>query len=199
MLVPYLYHRYADRASFDRFYCSLLKLESQGKQDLLSSKMLIRAFLEDEMEDEEELDDEEYEAIKEMDDSEEPLEEIEIIENETSIPRFVSCPSISITEPSGELNEDIIDFISQLPGFQTFQSSSFYSCLCVTNSHTPLKKNRLILLHSAFLQRTLANIHMMHHDEHLQYRVRQRMIQEVLQLMAQIRHHGRGTPSNLLQ
>ena len=123
MLLPYLYHRYVDRKSFDRFYCSLLKLGSQGKEDLLSSKMLIRAFLEDEDNDEEELDEEEYEAIKETDDSEEALEEISVVEKESSIPRFVSCPSISLTEPSGELTEDVTDFASQLPGFQTFQSS----------------------------------------------------------------------------
>ena len=121
MLLPYLYHRYVDRESFDRFYCSLLKLESQGSEDLLSSKMLIRAFLEEEGEDEaneEGLDEEEYEAIKQTDDSDEPLEEIKVIENEDSIPRFVSCPSISITEPSGELTEDMVDFTNQLPAFQ---------------------------------------------------------------------------------
>ena len=128
VLLPYLYHRYVDRESFDRFYCSLLKLESQGSEDLLSSKMLIRAFLEEEEgEDEaneEGLDEEEYEAIKQTDDSDEPLEEIEVIENEDSIPRFVSCPSISITEPSGELTEDMVDFTNQLPAFQTYENSS---------------------------------------------------------------------------
>ena len=83
MLLPYLYHRYVDRESFDRFYCSLLKLESQGSEDLLSSKMLIRAFLEEEEDEanEEGLDEEEYEAIKQTDDSDEPLEDIEVIEN----------------------------------------------------------------------------------------------------------------------
>lgn len=126
MLLPYLYHRYVDRESFDRFYCSLLKLESQGSEDLLSSKMLIRAFLEEEEDEanEEGLDEEEYEAIKQTDDSDEPLEDIEVIENEDSIPRFVSCPSISITEPSGELTEDMLDFTNQLPAFQTYESSS---------------------------------------------------------------------------
>lgn len=132
VLLPYLYHRYVDRESFDRFYCSLLKLESQGSEDLLSSKMLIRAFLEEEEGGEDEaneegLDEEEYEAIKQTDDSDEPLEEnevIEVIENEDSIPRFVSCPSISITEPSGELTEDMVDFTNQLPAFQTYDNSS---------------------------------------------------------------------------
>ena len=120
-----------DRKSFDRFYCSLLKLESQGTEDLLASKMLIRAFLEEEEEAandggisviEEGLDEEEYEAIKETDDSDEPCEEIEVIENEDSLPRFVSCPSISITEPSGELTEDMLDFTNQLPGYQTYET-----------------------------------------------------------------------------
>lgn len=104
-----------------------MKLESQGTEDLLASKMLIRAFLEEEGEDEaneEGLDEEEYEAIKQTDDSDEPLEEIEVIENEDSIPRFVSCPSISITEPSGELTEDMVDFTNQLPAFQTYENSS---------------------------------------------------------------------------
>lgn len=89
--------------------------------------MLIRAFLVEEDEEEaneEGLDEEEYEAIKQTDDSDEPLEEIEVIENEDSIPRFVSCPSISITEPSGELTEDMLDFTNQLPAFQTYEAPS---------------------------------------------------------------------------
>ena len=40
---------------------------------------------------------------------------------------------------------------------------------------------------------------MMHHHEHLQHRVRQTMIQEVLQLMSQVRHHRRGAAADLLQ
>lgn len=106
-----------------------MKLESQGTEDLLASKMLIRAFLEEEAANdggisviEEGLDEEEYEAIKETDDSDEPCEEIEVIENEDSLPRFVSCPSISITEPSGELTEDMLDFTNQLPGYQTYET-----------------------------------------------------------------------------
>lgn len=59
--------------------------------------------------------------------------------------------------------------------------------------------NHLILLHRALLQSSLANVHMMHHHEHLQHRVRQTMIQEVLQLVSQVRHHRRGAAADLLQ
>ena len=83
--------------------------------------MMIRAFFEEEGE--EDLDAEEYEAIKEMDNSEEELAEIELEEGEDHLPRFVTCPTVSMIDPSNELNEDVTDFLNQIPGFGTYQVS----------------------------------------------------------------------------
>ena len=107
--------------TFDHFYCSVLNVSPQNESDVQSSKMMIRAFFEEESE--EDLDEEEYEAIKEMDDSEEELKEIELEEEEDHLPRFVTCPTISMIDPSNELNEDVADFFNQIPGFGTYQVS----------------------------------------------------------------------------
>ena len=121
LLLPYLYHHYAVCSTFDHFYCSVLNVSPQNESDVRSSKMMIRAFFEEEGE--EDLDAEEYEAIKEMDNSEEELEEIELEEGEDHLPRFVTCPTVSMIDPSNELNEDVTDFLNQIPGFGTYQVS----------------------------------------------------------------------------
>lgn len=124
VLLPYLYNHFHKKQSFDVFCSSLLiPSDKPSKEELLKSDVLIRAYFE-ERENSEESDTLPVELFNdgEVNNDEEidiEIEEIEEIEKNKKT-QFITFPSISAPSSTDTLDEDIVSFINQIPGYGTF-------------------------------------------------------------------------------
>lgn len=123
VLLPYLYNQFQNKNSFDVFCTSLIiPSEKPTKEELQQSDVLIRAFIED-YEKNEEVDIHPSVFIEEEEKDKEIEIEIEMEEGElVKKSRFLTFPSFPTPSSSDGLDEDIVSFINQIPGYGTYST-----------------------------------------------------------------------------
>ena len=127
VLLPYLYNQFQNKQSFDVFCTSLVvPSEKPTKKELLQSDVLIRAFIEDN-ENNEEVDIHPSVLIEDQETDKDVEIEIEMEEIEEPVKKtqFITFPSFPTPSSSNVLDEDILSFINQIPGYGT------YSIVCL--------------------------------------------------------------------
>lgn len=148
LLLPYIYRHFNNTNSFSTFCTSLITPNGKAtKEDLQKSDVLIRAFIEDE-------DDEEFEIEPSFlfDDDKKLDSDIEIEIEEVVPPsrksQFITFPSISV--PTSSLSQDVLDediasFINQIPGYGTYSIVCCFKTWMATRCFCSIVGNSQIL------------------------------------------------------